>query len=135
MPFYTKSDMKEVTVGDWNPSVFQPIAGEFIKGGFVSWPKGAHAKPHLHPNEEQFIFMLEGKQLLVLDDEIQEIGPGDLAHIPRGTVHGAYTLTDKAVAFAAKSPVGDGRVEQDYVEAQGADEIAERLRAMAEDSN
>ncbi len=33
MPFYTKSDMNEVTVGDWNPSVFKPIAGEFMKGG------------------------------------------------------------------------------------------------------
>ena len=68
MPFYTRSGMEEVTVGDWNPSVFQPIAGELMKGGFVSWPKGPHAKPHFHPNEEQFILMLEGRQLLVLGE-------------------------------------------------------------------
>jgi quercetin dioxygenase-like cupin family protein len=131
MPFYTRSDMDEVTVSSWNPSVFQPVAGEFMKGGFVTCPRGAHAKPHLHPNEEQFIVMLEGSQLLILGDEIREIGPGDLVHIPRGTVHGAYTLTERAVAFAMKSPVGDGRVEQDYVEAEGADAIAERLAAQA----
>ena len=67
------------------------------------------------------------------ENEIREIGPGDLAHIPRGTLHGAYTLTDKAVAFAVKSPSGDGRVEQDYNEAENADEVAERLRVMAEE--
>lgn len=31
MPFYTRTDMEEVTVGSWNPSVFQPVAGEFMK--------------------------------------------------------------------------------------------------------
>ena len=77
------------------------------------------------------MLMLEGSQLMILGEEIREIGPGDLVHIPRGTVHGAYTLTEKAAAFAVKSPVGDGRVEQDYVEAEGADEIAARLEARA----
>ncbi len=131
MPFYSRTDMEEVTVGSWNPSVFQPVAGEFMKGGFVTWPQGPHAKPHLHPNEEQFMLMLEGSQLLILGDEIRIISAGDLVHIPRGTVHGAYTLTEKAVAFAVKSPVGDGRVEQDYVEAENSEAIAARLEAQA----
>ena len=133
MPFYIVSEMAESRVAAQPMGRFKGLAGELMKVGFVTYPKGKMSRPHYHPNEEQFLLILEGRQWMIVGDEEGLIGPGDLVHIPRNTRHGGRTLSDKAVFFAAKSPCGNGDLAQDYNKAPDADEVIERLESKLDE--
>ena len=104
MPFYSTESIENVQLRTGNPGEYKPLAGEFMKAGVVTYRKGTGSKPHWHEDEEQYIYVIEGKRYMRLGDEERIIGPGDIVHIPRGTLHGGRTLTEKAVMFVAKSP-------------------------------
>jgi quercetin dioxygenase-like cupin family protein len=127
MPFYNIHTM-EPQPDVVNPAIkLKSVAGEFIKVGIVTYQLGEGPPPHFHPNEEQFILMLEGRMNMVLGEETKEIGPGDLVHIPRHTVHGIKVTQGPAVFFACKSPVGTGHLSQDYNTAPDAETLTKRL--------
>ena len=128
MPFYEVSRMeaKRSKVG---PSESKSVAGELMKVGVVTYQEGEGPPPHFHPNEEQFMLVLQGSMRMVLGDEERIIEPGMLVHIPRNVRHGIRALGGPAVFFAAKSPVGTGDLSQDYNKATDADEVWKRLSA------
>ncbi len=128
MPFYKVSEM-EAKRSDVGPSESKSVAGELIKVGVVTYREGEGPPPHFHPNEEQFMYVLEGKMRMVLGDEEQIIEPGTLVHIPRNVRHGVCAHGGPAVFFAAKSPVGTGDLSQDYNKAKDAEEVWKRLSA------
>ena len=129
MPFYKQSEMEETTVPEQPMGIFKGLAGELMKVGFVTYPQGKLSRPHFHPNEEQFIYIIEGRQYMILGQDERIIGPGDLVHIPRNTVHGGIIIDEKTVMFAVKSPAGDGNLAQDHNDAENADEITEKLKS------
>jgi quercetin dioxygenase-like cupin family protein len=126
MPFYDVNEMpgEFVEVGH---ATMKTVAGEFIKAGVVSYEAGDGPPPHFHPNEEPFIFMLEGKMGMVLGDETKTVGKWAFIHIPRNMVHSIDIVEGPAVFFTAKSPVGDGDLNQDYNRTPGAEVIQEKL--------
>lgn len=134
MPFYKMSEMEELRVAAQPMGVFKRLAGELMKVGFVSYPKGKLSRPHYHPNEEQFLLMLEGKQIMILGEEEKIIEAGDVVHIPRKTKHSGIILED-VVMFTAKSPAGDGDLAQDHRDAEDAEEIARRLEEKYREYN
>ena len=127
MPFYKVSEMAESHVAAQPMGRFKGLAGELMKVGFVTYPKGKVSRPHYHPNEEQFLLILEGRQWMIVGDEEQLIGPGDLVHIPRGAKHGGVIIDEELRMFTAKSPSGDGRLDQDHNDAEDAEAIVQRL--------
>jgi quercetin dioxygenase-like cupin family protein len=92
MPFFNASSLEKVKLSTGNPGEYQSMAGEMMKAGVVTYHKGTGSKPHWHENEEQYIYVLEGKRLFRVGDEEKVIGPGDIVHIPRGSLHGGRTL-------------------------------------------
>jgi quercetin dioxygenase-like cupin family protein len=128
MPFYRISEMK-AKKASVSSAMEKGVAGELIKVGVVTYQEGEGPLPHFHPNEEQFMLMLEGKLRMVLGDEERTIERGDLIHIPRNTRHGVRAIGGPAIFFAAKSPVGNGDMGQDYNRALDADEVWKRLSA------
>jgi uncharacterized RmlC-like cupin family protein len=86
MPFYKLSEMqaKKSSVG---VAMGKSVAGELLKVGITTYQEGEGPPPHFHPNEEQFILMLEGKMRMVCGDEERIVEHGDLIHIPRNTRH------------------------------------------------
>jgi len=42
---------------------------------------------HVHANEDEWFYVLEGSFDIVLGDEVVRAGPGDFAFVPRGTHH------------------------------------------------
>lgn len=127
MPFYNIDEM-DGTPDVVNPAIMiKSVAGEFIKIGIVTYQLGEGPPPHFHPNEEQFMLMLDGKVRMVLGDETRVIGPGDLVHIPRNTMHGIKVIEGPARFFACKSPVGTGALSQDYNKAPNASELEDLL--------
>lgn len=127
MPYYRLTDLEKIREEVSPLAEIQRVKGELMKAGLVAYSKGDYARPHYHPNEEQFVFILEGKRFSILGDEERIVGPGDLIHIPRNTRHAAISLSDRAVSFAVKSPAGSGVMGEDYHEAKDADEVERYL--------
>lgn len=128
MSFYKISEIEKRDVSNMVEGGFmQSVSGEFMKVGMVTYPEGFGPPAHFHPNEEQYILIMEGKVHMVLGDEERIVGKGDLIHIPRNENHAIRIIEGPAVFFTAKSPAGDGDLNQDYNRAKNADDIREQL--------
>ena len=56
-------------------------------------PGGGH-NFHRHPDQEEIIWVREGRVEQWLEQEKRELGPGEAVWIPKGVVHASYTLGD-----------------------------------------
>jgi quercetin dioxygenase-like cupin family protein len=127
MPFYKIAEMQK-NPATANPQQFvQTAVGEFMKAGIVTKPDEEGPPLHMHPNEEQFTLVIEGKLHFVLGDEERICEAGDLIHIPRFVKHRSRAIGGPAVFFTVKSPAGDGDLDQDYNKAEGAEEAEKRF--------
>jgi len=63
----------------------------------ASLPAGSFVPPHIHPKQDEFIYMLQGKLDFVLDGENASAEPGDLIRLPMGRPHGIFNKTDQDV--------------------------------------
>ena len=63
-------------------------------------PDKAHQFHH-HPALEEIIYVLEGQAEQWIDREHRILGPGEMAHIPRGVVHGTYNPFLSTLRFLA----------------------------------
>jgi quercetin dioxygenase-like cupin family protein len=48
---------------------------------------GGGPPPHVHTREDEFFYVLDGTFEMRIGDEVQPLGPGGFAYVPRGTVH------------------------------------------------
>jgi quercetin dioxygenase-like cupin family protein len=55
------------------------------------------------------------------------MGPGDLVHIPRNTVHGIRILDSPCKFFTCKSPAGSGGLSEDYTDVPNVEKLIKRL--------
>ena len=126
MPFYKFAAMGQ-NAGSINPKLLaRSVAGEFMKAALVTRPEGEGNPLHMHPNEEQFLFVLEGKVHFILGDEDRIVGPGELIHVPRNVYHRSRSVDGPAVTLSVKSPAGSGDMNEDYNKAEKSDD-AEKL--------
>jgi quercetin dioxygenase-like cupin family protein len=56
-------------------------------------PGGGHAF-HRHPDQEEIIWVREGRVEQWLEQEKRELGPGEAVHIPPDIVHASFTVGD-----------------------------------------
>ncbi len=60
----------------------------------MSWhallPAGSFVPPHIHPTQDEFIYMIEGKLDLELEGVQGSAGPGDLIRLPMNRAHGLF---------------------------------------------
>ena len=57
----------------------------------ATMPAGTFVPPHIHPEQDEFVYMLEGRLDLILDGEEAHADPGDLIRLPRGIPHGLFS--------------------------------------------
>jgi quercetin dioxygenase-like cupin family protein len=57
----------------------------FAMEAFV--PPGGGPPPHIHRNEDETFYIVEGQIDFLLGDQSVTGGPGDFVNVPRGTVH------------------------------------------------
>jgi mannose-6-phosphate isomerase-like protein (cupin superfamily) len=50
-------------------------------------PVGGSTTPHYHPQTEEIYFILEGQGRMQVDDQSQDVNPGDAIAIPPGARH------------------------------------------------
>ena len=94
MPIYRTNEI-EYQPDDTAPAMMKSFKGDFMKVGLVRYEEGIAPPPHFHPNEEQFIYVLEGKFDLILDGSEAIATPGDLIRLPRGIPHGIFNKSEE----------------------------------------
>ncbi len=74
----------------------------------ISWhatfPEESFVPPHVHPNQDEYIFVLDGRIDLLLNGKKTSAGPGDLVRMPRGVPHAFFNnsgMTATALFWAA----------------------------------
>jgi quercetin dioxygenase-like cupin family protein len=71
----------------------------------VSMPPGTGHAFHRHPAMEEIIYVVSGRAEQWVDRARRELGPGEIAHIPKDVVHGTYNAgADTLVFLAILSP-------------------------------
>lgn len=63
----------------------------------ATFPPGTFVPPHIHPAQDEFIYMLEGRFELMLDGKDITAGPGDLIRMPKGLPHAIFNETADTV--------------------------------------
>ncbi len=56
----------------------------------ATFPDGTFVPPHIHPDQDEFIYVLEGRFELFLDGADASADAGDLIRLPRGQAHGIF---------------------------------------------
>jgi len=63
----------------------------------ATFPPGTFVPPHIHPNQDEFIYMFEGQLDLMLDGRDFKATSGDLIKLPMGIPHGIFNKSDQPV--------------------------------------
>ena len=103
--------MKEMTAGvmpkgegmdgiAWNILGQTYVPKQLCEASFswhATFPPGTFVPPHVHPTQDEFIYMFEGRFDLFLDGKDVVANGGDLIRLPRGIPHGIFNKSDKPV--------------------------------------
>jgi quercetin dioxygenase-like cupin family protein len=57
-------------------------------------PPGTGVPPHVHPTQDEHIYVLGGVFTLYLDGKWEKAGPGDTVRLPKGLPHAYYNRSD-----------------------------------------
>jgi quercetin dioxygenase-like cupin family protein len=73
------------------------VTGEETGGAYFAMeahvPPGGGPPPHIHANEDETLYVLEGTIDFRLGDRLVTAGPGDFVNIPRGRVHNFHNAS------------------------------------------
>jgi quercetin dioxygenase-like cupin family protein len=118
--------------------------GEQTRAGFtlieVSQPPRFVVPPHIHDDEEEAFYVLEGQLRVSCGEQTWTVGPGDFVLMPRGIPHTCSTLGDGgARLLQITSPAGfeafiaeaGEPATEPIVPPPGEPDIAKLLRATA----
>ena len=75
-------------------------------------PRGSGPPLHLHHNEDETFYILEGEVTVVVGDERIDLNAGDYLFAPRGIAHAYIVRSERARMLVTASPAG---VEQVFV--------------------
>ena len=90
-------------------------------------PPGTFVPLHIHPRQDEFIYMLEGTFDLQLGDAKAHAQPGDLVRMPMGIPHAYYNNTASATrALFWVSPAG--RLKELFDQLHDLTDIEEAVR-------
>lgn len=74
----------------------------------ATFPEETFVPPHLHVDQDEYIYVLEGRIDLILDGQERSAGPGDLVRMPRAIPHAFFNNSGKvAKALFWAAPTGD----------------------------
>jgi uncharacterized RmlC-like cupin family protein len=91
------------------------MGSEKIRLKITEYQPGYSHKLHMHPAQEEVIFVLEGRGVTETKEDKIEIGPGSVVFVPAGVYHATVNLsrTEPLKAVIVKSPPDDEEVRSD----------------------
>ncbi|GEL22385.1 MAG: cupin domain-containing protein [Pseudonocardia sp.] len=94
-------------------------------------PPGTGVPPHVHPTQDEHIYVLEGVFTLYLDGQWETAGPGDTVRMPRNLPHAYYNRSEaptRALFWVSPS----GKLAQLFDKLHDLEDPAEVVRLSAE---
>ena len=121
------------------------VTGAETGGAFFAMeaivPPGGGPPPHIHRNEDETFYVVEGECDIRLEDEIVVARVGDFVNIPRGRVHNFHNSSDESVRMILTfTPAGMEHFFEETLERaldptqlppDNVDEVAARYAAAA----
>jgi mannose-6-phosphate isomerase-like protein (cupin superfamily) len=88
------------------------VGSEKVKVKITEYLPGYAHKPHVHPHQEEVIFVLSGRGATETEGRKMEIGPGSVVFVAAGEPHATYNLSDSEPlkAIIIKAPPEDEEV-------------------------
>lgn len=84
----------------WNV-LGQTYVPKSLSESSMSWhatlPAGTFVPPHIHPTQDEFVYILTGQLEYILDGKEGVAKPGDLLCMPKGIAHGLFNRSDAEV--------------------------------------
>jgi quercetin dioxygenase-like cupin family protein len=102
--------------------------------------RGKTTPLHVHPNEDEALYVLEGELLVHIEGEEHKVGRGGLFVAPRGVAHAFMVTSETAHVFSFQTPGTGERFYRDAGEPASSDADASRppdfarLREVADGS-
>jgi oxalate decarboxylase/phosphoglucose isomerase-like protein (cupin superfamily) len=63
----------------------------------ATFPPGTFVPPHIHPTQDEFIYMFEGRIDCLIDGRDFFATAGDVIRLPMGISHGLFNKSDQPV--------------------------------------
>jgi len=63
----------------------------------ATFPAGTFVPPHVHPTQDEFVYVLSGTLEMDSGAETHRAGPGDLIRLPKGEPHGLFNRSGETV--------------------------------------
>ncbi|MDT2019228.1 cupin domain-containing protein [Methylocella sp. CPCC 101449] len=63
----------------------------------ATFPDGTFVPPHIHPDQDEYLYILEGRLDFMLDGRDESATPGDTVRLPRGKPHGIFNKSGQTV--------------------------------------
>jgi quercetin dioxygenase-like cupin family protein len=78
--------------------------------GVAYFPANAHAPAHVHPAEEEIIYVLTGRGEIYFDGVPEPVEPGSCVYVPPGVEHSINNQSDEVmkIAYVFSPPVVQG---------------------------
>ncbi len=70
---------------------------EYSMSWHATLPPGTFVPPHIHPTQDEFVYMLEGQMTLWLDGKESLANAGDLIRLPMNIAHGLFNKSDGTI--------------------------------------
>jgi quercetin dioxygenase-like cupin family protein len=90
------------------------VTGEETDGRYTTLETlvapGGGPGPHVHADEEESFYVLQGSLTISIGDQTFQASSGDFVHIPRGTVHALKNGDTPAKLLATYTPAGPEQV-------------------------
>ncbi len=58
-------------------------------------PDGTFVPPHIHPTQDEWIYVIEGNLEVEFGPDVHKAGPGDTVRMPMGIAHGIFNRSGK----------------------------------------
>ena len=68
---------------------------------------GGDSAPHVHADEDEALYVLEGEFEIVAGEDTARLGAGGFAFVPRGTPHGFTSVGEAAGRLLLVSTLGE----------------------------
>jgi uncharacterized RmlC-like cupin family protein len=84
----------------WNILGQTYVPKEVCESSFAwhaTFPPDTFVPPHIHPMQDEFIYMFEGQLELMLDGRTAFANPGDLVRMPMGLPHAIFNKSGRTV--------------------------------------
>lgn len=70
----------------------ETVGARHITVGWATFPEGSAPPGHVHPTQEEVVFIVSGRGQLVSPDNTVDLEPGVAVYIPIGTHHATVSL-------------------------------------------